>query len=452
MPVSGIRYIRDTISGGSNINGSAHWVEIQALNASATNVALGKTVTANKAAAGGSLSYVTDGDASASAPYLDLGGGLGQVTVDLGTVTDIASITVFHWTAGSRNYAGLQTDVSVDGSTWVTIYSLSQNGGYTESASGHTLNAPFGSLPAAGGSTDTTPPTVSAATVTNSTPTVVALTASEALASTSTPASAFTVSGHTVQSVAFSGATINLTVTPAFVNGEAARNVTYTQPGTGNVTDVAGNLLANITTLAVTNNVAAAGDTTPPSFVSAQVLNSAPNVIQVTLNETLANSVPPNSAFTPSGGRTVTGVTLNGAIASVTVNTAYAYGDTINIGYTQPGANPRLQDAAGNATASFASQAVTNNIAAPTSASFTFDVCINNTNTLWKNQAAVWEWRKAGRVGSAPTSITYGSGTINSSGVLVATGLPSGAGYGMVAVQNTSASDDNVYYQAGMAA
>jgi hypothetical protein len=154
MSVSGIRYIRDTISGGSNVNGSAHWVEIQALNASATNVAVGKTVTANKTPSAGSLSYVTDGDASSTAPVVDMGAGLVQVTVDLGAVTDIATIKVFHYFGDGRYYAGMVTEVSVDGSTWVQIYSFSQNGGYPETASGHSLNAPFGSLaPVGGGST-----------------------------------------------------------------------------------------------------------------------------------------------------------------------------------------------------------------------------------------------------------------------------------------------------------
>lgn len=216
-------------------------------------------------------------------------------------------------------------------------------------------------------SADVTAPTITAAAVANSTPTVVSLTASESLDTSNVPAaSAFTVSGHTVSSVAIVGAAINLTVSAAFVNGEAARTVSYTQPGTANARDVAGNLLANFSGLSITNNVAAPGDTTPPAFASAQVTNSQRTIIQVTMNETLAASVPPTSAFTASGGRTVTGVSLNGTVASVTVNTAYAYGDTITIAYTQPGSNPRLQDASGNLTATFAAQSVTNNIAATT--------------------------------------------------------------------------------------
>lgn len=208
------------------------------------------------------------------------------------------------------------------------------------------------------------PVTQGNAAVANGAPTVVAITMSEFLDSAFVPAAAaFTVGGHAVSSVAISGAVINLTCATPFVNGEAARTVAYVQPGANAARDVAGNLLGSFSNLAISNNVAAV-DGLAPAFSSAQVTNSQPAVILVTMNETLAASIPPNGAFTPSGGRTVTGVTISGAVASVTVNTPYASTDTITIAYTQPGANPRLQDAAGNATATFAAQTVTNGVAA----------------------------------------------------------------------------------------
>lgn len=114
------------------------------------------------------------------------------------------------------------------------------------------------------------------------------------------------------------------------------------------------------------DNLAAAApsDTTAPTFASAQVANAQPSVIAVTFNEALAGSVPPTSAFAVSGGRTVTGVSVAGSVASVTVSAPYAQGDAVGIAYTKPGANPRLQDAAGNPVESFGSQPVTNNVAA----------------------------------------------------------------------------------------
>lgn len=105
---------------------------------------------------------------------------------------------------------------------------------------------------------DTTAPTINSASVEDAAPTVVVLYASEALDTAYVPAaSAFTVSGHTVSSVAVSGSSIKLTVSAAFTNGEAARTVAYTQPGTNNARDLAGNLLANFSALPITNNVGA---------------------------------------------------------------------------------------------------------------------------------------------------------------------------------------------------
>lgn len=111
------------------------------------------------------------------------------------------------------------------------------------------------------------------------------------------------------------------------------------------------------------NTVGAVGDTVAPVFSSAQVANANPNIILVTMSETLAASIPPASAWTPSGGRTATAVSLSGSVVSVTVNTPYVNGDVITIGYLKPAANPRLQDASGNATESFTAQPVTNNVA-----------------------------------------------------------------------------------------
>lgn len=217
---------------------------------------------------------------------------------------------------------------------------------------------------------DTTAPTPASAAVSNGTPTIVTLTASEALDPNNTPAaSAFTVSGHTVTSVAVAGMTVNLTVSAAFANGEAARTLSYVQPGSAALRDQAGNLMASFSSLAVTNNVQPA-DTTPPTFGSAQVPNSTPTVIQVTMSETLAASVPPASAWSVSGGKTVTSVSVSGAVVSLTCSAAYANGDSITVTYTQPSGNPRLQDPANNVTASFGPVGVTNNIAAAAPAQY----------------------------------------------------------------------------------
>lgn len=281
---------------------------------------------------------------------LNFSGGSTAITNDwAGTIDEVAAWTLARHSA---NFTLPTAPIANSSSGLRALYHFESNG-----------------LDSASPTADTTAPTISAAAVANSMPAVVAMTASENLDGAFLPAASdFTVGGHTVQSVAISGTVINLNVTAAFVNGEAAREVSYTKPASNGARDVAGNLLESFSGLAVTNNVSGSGDTNPPAFVNAQVTNSQPAVILVTMNETLANSVPPNSAFTPSGGRTATSVSISGTVASVTVNTPYTSSDTITIAYTQPGANPRLQDAAGNPAATFAAQPVTNNIGSSSSA------------------------------------------------------------------------------------
>lgn len=213
---------------------------------------------------------------------------------------------------------------------------------------------------------DVTAPTSSSAVVANATPTTVTVNVSESLNTSFVPASsAFTVGGHSVSAVAVQGLTYTLTV-DAFVNGEAARTIAYTQPGTNQLRDAAGNLMASFSGLAITNNVLPV-DSTAPSFSSAQVANASPTIIQVTMDEALAAVIPANSTFTASG-KTVTGVSISGAVVSITVNSAYVNTDTITITYTNPGSGNRLQDAAGNFTATFGPSSVTNNVGAAATA------------------------------------------------------------------------------------
>lgn len=113
---------------------------------------------------------------------------------------------------------------------------------------------------------DTAAPTLVSAVVENGAATIVKLTMSEAINAAFVPAaSAFTVSGHTVASVSISGSIINVTCSDAFVNGEAARTLAYTQPGANNIRDTSGNLLVNFSGASITNSVAATGG---PAYVT----------------------------------------------------------------------------------------------------------------------------------------------------------------------------------------
>jgi lysophospholipase L1-like esterase len=118
----------------------------------------------------------------------------------------------------------------------------------------------------AGVAADTTAPIASSAAVANSTPTTLSVTFSEALNTSYVPdVSSVTVSGHTASALAVSGNTMIVTVN-AYVSGEAASAVAYTQPATNGLRDAAGNLVASFSGLAVTNNVT--GATVYPRFAS----------------------------------------------------------------------------------------------------------------------------------------------------------------------------------------
>lgn len=135
-----IRYIRDWC-GGSNVNTSAHWVEIQAFNSTNQNIALGKSVTISATSQGQSTTRVTDGDLI-SGNYL----GINQanpdpkyVQIDLGFIENIEKIVVFHYYQDKRTYTDTKTEVSVDGKTWYTIFDSSIEGTYQETSVGHTI-------------------------------------------------------------------------------------------------------------------------------------------------------------------------------------------------------------------------------------------------------------------------------------------------------------------------
>ncbi|MCY4637871.1 MAG: PKD domain-containing protein, partial [Acidobacteria bacterium] len=101
-----------------------------------------------------------------------------------------------------------------------------------------------------------------------------------------------------------------------------------------------------------------AGDRTPPEVSGA---TADATTLKVTFDETLdASSAPAGDAFTVSGGRTGTGTAMiSGDTATVTLDSAVLKDETVTVSYEQPATSP-LQDAAGNAVASFSDQSVTN--------------------------------------------------------------------------------------------
>lgn len=133
-----VRYIRDWTN-GSNANIGNYWIEVQALNTSGTNIALGKTVTASSLGGEGTPSLVTDGS-TATVPYFAGSTGLQNVMVDLGAVYDIATVNVWHFWSDNRVFNNSKTEVSADGVNWVTVYDSAISGTYAESSAGRSYS------------------------------------------------------------------------------------------------------------------------------------------------------------------------------------------------------------------------------------------------------------------------------------------------------------------------
>lgn len=137
-----IRYIRD-FCGTNNMNASAHWVEIQAINNQNKNLALGKTVTSTASSLHkGTPDWVTDGDIEA-ANWIGCDANdtnPPSVTVDLGQMQDITTVIVRHYYGDGRVYNATKTQVSADGIEWNTIFDSAISGTYAETATGNVIN------------------------------------------------------------------------------------------------------------------------------------------------------------------------------------------------------------------------------------------------------------------------------------------------------------------------
>ena len=206
---------------------------------------------------------------------------------------------------------------------------------------------------------DTTPPSRVSMLIKNGFPTKVDILFNEPLNNGSvSPTTSFSVSGKTVSGVAVVGSTVTLTVSVPFVYGDAP-TCSYTA-GANPIQDVSANNAVNWAVQPVTNQLPTA-DVTPPIFDSAVIQDNDHYKIYVFFNETLdAGSVPATTTFAVTGGRTITGLVINGSWVELTVNNAYTSSDVITVAYTQ--GVTKLRDLALNNVANFSAQSVTNNI------------------------------------------------------------------------------------------
>jgi hypothetical protein len=166
---------------------------------------------------------------------------------------------------------------------------------------------------------------------------------------------------------------------------------------------------------------------------------AAGQIARIDLGSTISALVG-NSA---AAGLTAFVSNTNDLIINGSVGNAAANGSTATIGF-----NITIAGIVGNAAANGSNASITN------STQFTTDALINNTGTVLVNQPVSWTWIPTGRIGSfSGLTPVDGTGTTNATtGRLTVTGLTAGSGVLLVAVRNTNALDDYVYYQAGTVA
>lgn len=103
-----------------------------------------------------------------------------------------------------------------------------------------------------------------------------------------------------------------------------------------------------------------------PLPLSAEITTANKNKVAITFSQNLnLTSIPATTAFVLAG-KTITNVAIIGAVVTLTVSVAYAFGNSgITVDYTKPLINPLLSLTGGREAPSFVGQSVINNISNP---------------------------------------------------------------------------------------
>ena len=213
------------------------------------------------------------------------------------------------------------------------------------------------------GTTTPVNPLYVSSVIQNTATSVVEITYNTTLANIVPSASSFLVLvnsvARTVNSVSISGTKVLLTLSSSVAYGNAV-TIAYTKPSTNPLQSTSGGQAATITAKAVTNNISAL----IPTYVSSAIQNTAPSILEMTYNTTLANIVPSALSFSVlvnSVARTVNSVSISGTKVLLTLASSVAYGNTVTVAYTKPSTNP-LQTTAGGQAATITAKTVINNI------------------------------------------------------------------------------------------
>jgi uncharacterized repeat protein (TIGR02059 family) len=211
-------------------------------------------------------------------------------------------------------------------------------------------------------------PTYVSSSIVNTSPSVLTMTYSTALASIVPAASAFAVkvnsAARTVTAVSVSGTNVLLTLSSPVVNGNVV-TVAYTKPATNPLQSTTGGKAATISAQTVTNNVNQVNIANPvsPNYISSVIENVTPDLLKITFDINLANIVPATSTFTVivnSIVRTVNTVSISDNNVLLTLSSPVVFGDDVTVEYVKPFSNP-LQSNDGGLVSDITSQSVSNN-------------------------------------------------------------------------------------------
>jgi uncharacterized repeat protein (TIGR02059 family) len=204
----------------------------------------------------------------------------------------------------------------------------------------------------------------------DATPSILEVTYDQTLVNIVPAVSAFTVLINSisavVNAVTVAGTTVQLTLSIPVIYGDIV-TIAYTKPASNPLQTASGGQAATIIAQQVINNVNAVIPVNP-EYVSSVIQNAAPSILEMTYDQTLANIVPPVSAFivlVNSVSRTINAVTVSGEKVQLALASPVAYGDIVTLAYTKPASNP-LQTALGGQAATLSTQPVTNNVNAVT--------------------------------------------------------------------------------------
>ena len=296
-----------------------------------------------------------------------------SITLSDFTIGDVATATTVSNIAISGTTITLTLSVPIVGSDSPTV-SYSAAASAISDAAGNALAA-FGPLNISN-SLDTTPPTVTSASVTTSTS--ITLTISESVTGTGVTPGDFTIAGvataTTVSGVNVSGTTITLTLSVPII-GSDTPTVSYTA-ASSQISDTAGNALATFSALSITNGL----DSTPPTVTSASA--ASPTSVRLTLSESISGTGVTPTDFTISGvatPTTVSVVNISGTVITLTLSVPMLGSDAPTVSYT-PTSNP-ISDNAGNQLAAFNTQSITNDIDNPPPIATLFTAVSDPTST-----------------------------------------------------------------------